>query len=84
MRKKEVDLEARRALVKDVCAKYDSKNRWRETEQGRNFWFDIEHGFAFCAHEKVWFVKMIWGALDCVMIFKINRKWANLFLPSPH
>ena len=61
MRKKEVDLEARRALVKDVCAKYDSKNRWRETEQGRNFWFDIEHGFAFCVHEKVWFVNMIWG-----------------------
>ena len=54
MRKKEIDFEARRARVKEVCAKYDSENRWRETDQGSHFWFDIEHGFAFCVHAKVW------------------------------
>ena len=53
MRKKEIDFEARRARVKEVCAKYDSENRWRETDQGSYFWFDMEHGFAFCAHAKV-------------------------------
>ena len=56
MRKKEIDLESRRARVKEVCAKYNSENRWREMEQGRHFWFDIKHGFAFCAHPKVCFV----------------------------
>ena len=53
MRWKERDMEARRARVKEVCAKYDSKDRWRETEQGRHFWFDLEHGLAFCSHPKV-------------------------------
>jgi len=39
--------------VKDVCAKFDSINRWREKEQGkRHFWFDLKHGFAFCAQPK--------------------------------
>ena len=54
MSKKEIDFEARRARVKEVCAKYNSENRWRETDQGSHFWFDIEHGFAFCVHAKVW------------------------------
>ena len=47
------DMEARKARVKKVCAKYDSTDRWREAEQGKNFWFDIEHGLAFCSHAKV-------------------------------
>ena len=60
MRKKEIDFEARRARVKEVCAKYDSKNRWRAMEQGSYFWFDIEHGFAFCVHAKVWsFIEIV-------------------------
>ena len=54
MKMKEFVFEARRARVKDVCAKFDSINRWREKEQGkRHFWFDLKHGFAFCAQPKV-------------------------------
>ena len=58
MRRKETDMEARKALVKEVCTKYDSTDRWREAEQGRNFWFDIEHGLAFCSHAKVYFLQI--------------------------
>ena len=54
MNNKEIDFEERRSRVKRVCAKYNSENRWRETEQGKHFWFDIEHGLALCAHPKVW------------------------------
>ena len=54
MRRKEVEMEARRSRVKEVCEKYDSKKRWREKEQGKKFWFDLRHRFAFCAHPKVW------------------------------
>ena len=53
MRRKEAEMEARRALVKEVCAKYDSEDRWREEEPARKFWFALEHGFAFCSHPKV-------------------------------
>ena len=54
MKKKEVEFEARKSRVKDVCAKFDQINRWREKEQGkRHFWFDLKHGFAFCAQPKV-------------------------------
>ena len=53
MRKKETDMEARRARVKEVCMKYDSEDRWREAEQGSHFWFNLEHGLAFCTHPKV-------------------------------
>ena len=56
MKKKEVEFETRRARVKDVCAKFDPITRWREKEQGkRHFWFDLKHGFAFCAQPKVCF-----------------------------
>ena len=54
MKKKEVEFEARRARVKDVCATFDPINRWREKNQGKlHFWFDLKHGFAFCAQPKV-------------------------------
>ena len=54
MKKKEVEFEARKSRVKDVRAKFDQMNRWREKEQGkRHFWFDLKHGFAFCAQPKV-------------------------------
>ena len=54
MKMKEFVFEARRARVKDVCATFDPINRWREIEQGkRRFWFDLKHGFAFCAQPKV-------------------------------
>ena len=53
MRKKEAEFEARRAHVQEVCAKLNSKNRWRETQQGKHFWFDIRHGIALCPHDKV-------------------------------
>ena len=56
MRKKEIQMKARLARVKEVCAKYDSEERWRAPEQGKSFWFDVEHGLAFCTHAKVWFV----------------------------
>ena len=54
MRRKERDMEARRARVKEVCAKYDSEDRWREAEQGQHIWFDLEHRLAFCYHAKVY------------------------------
>ena len=53
MKKKEVEFEARKSRVKDVRAKFDQMNRWREKEQGKwHFWFDLKHGFAFCAQPK--------------------------------
>ena len=54
MWKKEAEFEARRAHVREVCAKLNSKYQWASTEQ-RYFWFDIKHGIALCAHAKVWF-----------------------------
>ena len=56
MRNKEIQMKARLARVKEVCAKYDSEERWKEVEQGKSFWFDVEHGLAFCTHAKVWYV----------------------------
>ena len=54
MKEKEGVFEARRARVKDVCATFDPINRWREKNQGKlHFWFDLKHGFAFCAQPKV-------------------------------
>ena len=53
MRKKEAKFEARKAHVREVCAKLSSKYQWVSTEQ-RYFWFDIKHGIALCAHAKVW------------------------------
>ena len=52
MRKKEAEFEARKAHVREVCAKLKSKDNWRAKEQ-RYFWFDIKHGIALCAHAKV-------------------------------
>lgn len=52
MRNKEIQMKARLARVKEVCAKYDSEERWKEVEQGKSFWFDVEHGLAFCTHAK--------------------------------
>ena len=60
MRKKEAEFEARRAHVQGVCAKLNSKNRWRATNQGEHFWFDIRHGIALCAHAKVGLVNGHW------------------------
>ena len=60
MRKKEAEFEARRAHVREVCAKLNSKNRWRATDQGKHFWFDIRHGIALCAHAKVGLVIGHW------------------------
>ena len=53
MRKKEAEFEARKAHVREVCAKLNSKDQLVSTEK-RYFWFDIEHGIALCAHAKVW------------------------------
>ena len=53
MQKKEAEYEARRAHVQEVCAKLNSNDRWRSTDQGAGFWFDIRHGFALCTHAKV-------------------------------
>ena len=53
MRKKEAEFEARKAHVREVCAKLNSKYQLVSTEK-RYFWFDIEHGIALCAHAKVW------------------------------
>ena len=58
MSKKEDEFEARRAHVQGVCAKLNSKNRWRATNQGEHFWFDIRHGIALCAHAKVGLVTL--------------------------
>ena len=57
MRKKEAQFDARRAHVQEVCAKLNSKDRWRETQQGKHFWFDIRHGIVLCAHAKVGLVQ---------------------------
>ena len=54
MRMKEAEFEARKIHVQEVCAELSSKDRWISTDQGRHFWFDIRHGFAVCAHPKVW------------------------------
>ena len=53
MEKKEAALEARRTHVKEVCEKFNLKDHQRVRDQGRPFWFDIRHGFAFCVHAKV-------------------------------
>lgn len=53
MRKKEAEFEARRAHVQEVCAKLNTKDRWRETQQGKHFWFDLRHRIALCTHAKV-------------------------------
>ena len=59
MRKKEIEMEARRTHVKEVCAKLNSKDRWRATDMGKHIWFDIRHRFALCTHPKVWLINIL-------------------------
>ena len=54
MKMKEFVFEARRARVKAVCAKFDQIYHRRTKKQGKNpLWFDLKHGYAFCAQPKV-------------------------------
>ena len=59
MRKKEIEMEARRTHVQEVCAKLNSKDRWKATDIGRHIWFDIRHRFALCTHAKVWLINAL-------------------------
>ena len=59
MRKKEIEMEARRTHVQEVCAKLNSKDRWRAKDIGRHIWFDMRHRFALCTHAKVWLINAL-------------------------